>query len=69
MDQTTGRFPRVLLAAFQWLDGPGHDQLADSLIHFMGAYGDELTELRTDTTRFTSLLGHDDGGGQRFGTR
>jgi len=48
------------LAAFQWLDGPGHDQLADSLIHFMGAHGDELTELRTDTTRFTSLLGNVD---------
>lgn len=45
----------------QWLTDVDHDQLSASFHRFVGADGYDLTTLRTDLTRFTFLLGNDDG--------
>jgi hypothetical protein len=44
-----------------WLTGPDSRQLAKSFHNFVGIDTYNLTDLRTDLTRFTFLLGHDDG--------
>jgi hypothetical protein len=56
-----GEVAELLEFLGDWLDGSDSTLLAASLNRFVGTAGYDLDELRTDLTRFTFLLGANDG--------